>query len=436
VKFYNREIELEKLRNVYTLSQDVAQLTFIVGRRRIGKTSLLLRAFDANTTVYLFVAKKNESLLCEEFIEEIKQKLALPIFGEIKSFSILFEILMQASKQQSFTVIIDEFQEFNSINPAIFSDMQRIWDTNKDESKINLVACGSIYSMMTRIFENAKEPLFGRATNRMHVQAFHINTIKEIVKDYAPNYTAEDLLTFYGVTGGVAKYVELLVQNRAFTKDAILNAILSENSLFLDEGKHVLIEEFGKEYGNYFSILSLIAAGKTARVEIESILEMETGGYLARLEKEYQIIQQIRPILAKPGSRSVKYKISDPFLSFWFRFIYRNRSAVEAGNLSYVKQIIDRDFSTYSGKILEDYFIKQLKAEKKYNLIGTYWENKNQNEIDIVAVNDLIKSVLFAEVKRQKKNISIEKLQAKSVNLQKQFIGYRFTFQVLALEDM
>ena len=436
MKFYNREIELEKLRNVYTLSQDVAQLTFIVGRRRIGKTSLLLRAFDANTTVYLFVAKKNESLLCEEFIEEIKQKLALPIFGEIKSFSILFEILMQASKQQSFTVIIDEFQEFNSINPAIFSDMQRIWDTNKDESKINLVACGSIYSMMTRIFENAKEPLFGRATNRMHVQAFHINTIKEIVKDYAPNYTAEDLLTFYGVTGGVAKYVELLVQNRAFTKDAILNTVLSENSLFLDEGKHVLIEEFGKEYGNYFSILSLIAAGKTARVEIESILEMETGGYLARLEKEYQIIQQIRPILAKPGSRSVKYKISVPFLSFWFRFIYRNRSAVEAGNLSYVKQIIDRDFSTYSGKILEDYFIKQLKAEKKYNLIGTYWENKNQNEIDIVAVNDLTKSVLFAEVKRQKKNISIEKLQAKSVNLQKQFIGYRFTFQALSLEDM
>ena len=436
MKFYNREIELEKLRNVYTLSQDVAQLTFVVGRRRIGKTSLLLRAFDANTTVYLFVAKKNESLLCEEFIEEIKQKLALPIFGEIKSFSILFEILMQASKQQSFTVIIDEFQEFNSINPAIFSDMQRIWDTNKDESKINLVACGSIYSMMTRIFENAKEPLFGRATNRMHVQAFHINTIKEIVKDYAPNYTAEDLLTFYGVTGGVAKYVELLVQNRAFTKDAILNTVLSENSLFLDEGKHVLIEEFGKEYGNYFSILSLIAAGKTARVEIESILEMETGGYLARLEKEYQIIQQIRPILAKPGSRSVKYKISVPFLSFWFRFIYRNRSAVEAGNLSYVKQIIDRDFSTYSGKILEDYFIKQLKAEKKYNLIGTYWENKNQNEIDIVAVNDLTKSVLFAEVKRQKKNISIEKLQAKSVNLQKQFIGYRFTFQALSLEDM
>lgn len=436
MKFYNREIELEKLRKVHTLSKELAQLTFVVGRRRIGKTSLLLRAFDITNTLYLFVAKKNEALLCEEFIEEVKHKLSIPIYGEIKSFAVLFEILMQAAKKMHFTVIIDEFQELNSINPAIFSDMQRIWDTNKEESSINLVACGSIYSMMTRIFENAKEPLFGRATQRMHIQAFNINTLKEILNDYAPAYSAEDLLTFYIVTGGVAKYVELLVQNQAFSKDAIVDTILTENSLFLDEGKHVLIEEFGKEYGNYFSILSLIAAGKTARVEIESILEMETGGYLARLEKEYKIIQQIRPILAKPGSRTVKYKISDQFLSFWFRFIYKNRSAVEAGNLAYVKQIITRDFSTYSGRMLEDYFIQKLKTEKKYNLIGTYWEKNNQNEIDIVAVNELKKTVLFAEVKRQKKNISLEKLKYKSLHLQKQFEGYSFTFKAFGMEDM
>jgi len=40
--------------------------------------------------------------------------------------------------------------------------------------------------------------------------------------------------------------------------------------IFQDE-KEPLIEEFGKEYGTYFSILELIATGKTARSEIESI---------------------------------------------------------------------------------------------------------------------------------------------------------------------
>src|SRR5690554_5863937 len=157
--------------------------------------------------------------------------------------------------------------------------------------------------------------------------------LKEILNDYYPTYTPEDLLAFYLFTGGVAKYVELLVQAEAFTFEAMLNEIMSENSLFLEEGKNVLIDEFGKDYGNYFSILSLIASGKTSRVEIESIMEIQTGGFLERLENEYGLIKKVRPILAKPNSRTVKYSIEDNFLKFWFRFIYKYRSAVEAGNL-------------------------------------------------------------------------------------------------------
>src|SRR5690606_33101893 len=126
------------------------------------------------------------------------------------------------------------------------------------ESKMNLILCGSAYSLMTQIFEHAKEPLFGRATSRIHLKAFTIAALKEILTDYHKQYTKEDLLAFYLVTGGVAKYVELLIQEKAFTIDNILKVILSDNSLFLDEGRNVLIDKFGKNYGNYFSILSLI----------------------------------------------------------------------------------------------------------------------------------------------------------------------------------
>ncbi|MEN6384112.1 MAG: DUF234 domain-containing protein [Phycisphaerales bacterium] len=52
-------------------------------------------------------------------------------------------------------------------------------------------------------------------------------------------------------------------------------------------------------------------------------------------------------INAKPGSRLVKYKIHDNFLNFWFRFIYRNMSAIEIENFDYVKDIIKRDFKAY-----------------------------------------------------------------------------------------
>jgi AAA+ ATPase superfamily predicted ATPase len=216
----------------------------------------------------------------------------------------------------------------------------------------------------------------------------------------------------------------------------MIDEMVAENTLFLEEGKNVLIEEFGKDYGNYFSILSLIASGKTSRVEIESIMEIQTGGFLDRLEKDYGLIKKIRPVLSKPNSRSVKYAIEDNFLSFWFRFIYKHRSAVEAGNLGYIKDIILRDYNTYSGKILEKYFVAQIKLQKKYNIIGTYWERGNQNEIDIVAVNEVEKKLLMVEVKRNGNNIQIEKLKEKSGRLIQKFRNYSFEYRGYSLSDM
>ena len=125
-------------------------------------------------------------------------------------------------KFYNFTLVIDEFQEFRTANSSIFSDLQNIWDSTKDNSKINLVLCGSIYSMMKRIFENSKEPLFGRATARMVVKTFDIKTIKEVLSDYYPTYANEDLLAFYMVTGGVAKYIKQLVNKKAFTYSRLL----------------------------------------------------------------------------------------------------------------------------------------------------------------------------------------------------------------------
>ena len=436
MKFYNREKELALLAKTETKSEQTAQMTFVVGRRRIGKTSLLVKASAPNTFIYFFVAKKNEGLLCSEFVEEVKQKLNVELFGTIKTFKELFGYLMELSKTLHFTLIIDEFQEFHSINPAVYSDMQHIWDSQKEESKINLILCGSVYSMMKKIFEQSKEPLFGRATQRIHVKALNIETLKEILKDHYPTYTSEDLLTFYMITGGVAKYVELLVEANAFTLEAILDEIFSDNSLFLDEGKNVLIDEFGKEYGNYFSILSLMASSKTSRVEMESILEMQIGGFLDRLEVDFGLISKVRSMFAKPGSRSVKYKINDNFLNFWFRFIYKYRSAIEIGNLKYVKEIVLRDYKVYSGRVLEKYFTDKMLAEENYSAIGTWWEKNNQNEIDIIALNENEKRLVIADVKRKAENINIKELKQKAETLAMLFKDYTIEYQGLSMDNM
>lgn len=435
MKFYDRASEIATLQSIQQASADIAQMTTVVGRRRVGKTTLLRNAFGSAPFLYFFVAKKNEVLLCDEFSREVSEKLGVPI-GNYSRFSELFSAIMQLSQRINFTLVIDEFQEFRTVNVSIFSDMQNIWDSSKEHSKINLVICGSIYSMMKRIFENSKEPLFGRATSRMIIRPFETRTLKEILSDYHPGYTHEDLLAFYMITGGVPKYIEQLINKKAFTKKAILDTLFSEGSFFLDEGRNVLIDEFGKDYANYFSILSLIASFKTERGEIEAILNMDIGGYLDRLEKEYNIIRRSRPFGAKEGSRSNKYKIEDNFLNFWFRFIYKYRSAVEIGNLDYIRDIVERDYETYSGIILEKYFRAVMIESKLFSDIQGYWTSKGENEIDIVAVNEMEKQLLFCEVKRNAQRIRLGRLEHKAKDIIAKYPGFGVEYKGLSLEDM
>ncbi|MDX4067256.1 DUF234 domain-containing protein [Aliarcobacter skirrowii] len=434
MKFYNREKELQNLKDIEMLSSSSSKMTTIIGRRRIGKTKLIKEAYKSG--VYFFVSKKDETLLCKEFVDILQNSLKIKILGEFKKFNILFEYIMQLSLNQNFTLIIDEFQEFLSINSTIYSDMQNIWDSYKDNTKLNLVLSGSIYSLMKKIFEDKKEPLFGRANNKIHLKAFDINTLKNILNDYYPSFKNSDLLSFYTLTGGVAKYVEIFVERGAFTLKKQLNLIFDEHSIFLEEGKNLLIEEFGKEYTTYFSILSLISSSKTSRSDIESILERNIGGYLDRLENEYSIIRKIKPMFAKEQSRTVKYEIIDNFFSFWFRFIYKYKSAVEIENFEFLKEIVNRDFATYSGKFLEKYFIEKLKLEKRFSQIGTYWEKQNQNEIDIVAINSETKELLFAEIKLNSKKINLEILKDKSQKLAQNYKSYKIEYVGYGLENV
>lgn len=412
-----------------------AQMTMVLGRRRVGKTTLLRKAFSDAPVLYFFIAKKNEILLCEEFVQEVETKIGVAL-GQFSSFSSLFRALMILSKDRHYTLVVDEFQEFYSINSSIYSEIQNHWDSYKEESKINIIFCGSVYTLMKKIFENAKEPLFGRATAKLTIRPFTVTTIKQILSDYYPTYSNEDLLAFYMVTGGIAKYIEQLVHNKSFTKKEILDTVVSGGSFFLDEGRAVLIDEFGRNYGNYFSVLSLIASSKTARSEIESILQLPVGGYLDRLEKDYGIIKRRRPFGAKESARNVKYFIEDNFLNFWFRFIYKYRSAVEIGNLDYVRNIIEKDYETYSGLILERYFRDVLMQSNQYSDIGNYWDKRGQNEIDIVAVNDLEKMIHFYEVKRNPKKIDTLTLESKASEILRNYRSYQDSYYKLSLEDM
>lgn len=439
MRFFDRTEEIASLQEIRKQAQENAQFTVVTGRRRIGKTMLVRKAYEDEPLLYFFVARKAEGDLCEDYRLEIENKLGIPIMGRPERFADVFEYLMKLSAVRPITLFIDEFQEFFRVNKSVFSDMQRIWDLYGQDSRINLIVCGSIYSMMTKIFKDKKEPLYNRQSCFMTVRSFRPSVLKEILAEYNPSYTPEDLLALYSFTGGVAKYVQLLVDAGAMTKSAMLDHIIKADSIFLGEGKAVLIEEFGKDYGVYFSILSAIARGKTSRSEIESVVGREIGGYLTKLENDYEVIAKKQPLFEKSSTKNVRYTIEDNFFTFWFRFIYKYSYMLEIENYDSLKTIINRDYETFSGLMLERYFRRVLIERKTFTRIGGWWDRKGENEIDIVAENELDKKATFYEVKRKVGNIDTKVLEQKATAFLRatgEFKGYTIINQGLSMDDM
>ena len=433
MRFYDREAEMEILGRNRKMSEKRGVFTVITGRRRIGKTSLIKESEKENV-LYLFVSRINESMLCQQLTDSAISDLGIQLFDSGK-FRDLFEQLMRYGENNNFTFVIDEFQELERVNSSIMSSIQELWDRSASRSKINLIVSGSVQSMMVKIFEMNKEPLFGRATSKLNIGPFTPRVLKEILKDHNPNYMNEDLLFMYAVTGGVPKYIELLMDAGATSFDKMLDRVCSQDSYFLTDGKDLLISEFGKDYITYFSIMQLIANGKNTLREINDIIGKDCGMYLETLNKEYRLIRKNRPIFSKKNSRDIRWQISDNYMKFYFRFISSNLSVVEFKRYDLLKESIRSGYEEYSGRILEDYFKNKLAEEERFTEIGSYWDKRGQNEIDVIVLSDNDKKAIVAEVKRNPKRVDIDELMKKTEAIHA-LKEYDIEYRVLSLDDM
>lgn len=435
-KFYDRKNELQALSQIERQSHKTACFTVITGRRRIGKTELLGHFISDKKSAYLFTTRSAEKALCTQWQKTLEESIGLKIFGTVETLSDLFEQIMLFSKDNHFTLVIDEFQDIEYVNKSFFSQMQNIWDSNKASSKINLIVCGSIYSLMTKIFKNDKAPLFGRTTHNIHLKPFTPSVVKEILVDFNPKYKAEDLLCLYMLSGGVAKYIFLLMYSGATSKDKMLSSVCNMASPFLTDGRDILISEIGKDYGTYFSILQAIASGHTSQNEIDSAIQKNTGAYLQNLQKVFGIAEQIRPLLSKSESRNARWQIVDEYMLFYFRFIFSHQDLIELGYYEMVKQLILRDYETFTGKTLERYFTAKLQEEGNLTKIGGWWDRKTENEIDIITINELDKTCKVYEVKRQASRVKLDKVEIKAQAFMQNLHGYTHEIKGLSMDDM
>ncbi len=416
MKFYDRENEINELESTKKISESHKAMIVITGRRRVGKTEIIHQFFLKSKGIYLFVnPKKTSTELLSEFSSVISTELSLPEYVKADTWPMLFKVLFDASKDKPIILAIDEFQRLVDIDPSAIFDLQKIWDSEK--GKMFLILSGSSIGMMRKIFIEEKAPLFKRAHNIISIKPFDFETVRRILCDYGISDT-EEQIKMYSIYGGIPMYYALIsdykLKNTSSTIDHLL---LRDFASLKDEIPDILTEEFGRDVPSYYAIMTAISMGKNTAKEIcdyAGIKETSISPYIENLSKILDIVGKEVPITEEKPEKSKKgrYILKDNFFRFWFRYIYRNMSTYEIKNYPAIKEKINSDFNSFLGpsfeEICKEILTKLNKAKKlpfSFEKAGRQWgrfrgeEGKNVYEIDIAALNNKTREILFCECK-------------------------------------
>lgn len=413
MKFYNRENELSRLDKIVGEGAERVHLVVSTGRRRVGKTALIRHfAKDKDNFVYLFVSKKKPHLLLAEFSELLSEHIPNLKLATPNDFDALFSFIFAKMAETPLYVVIDEFQNFLQVDDSVFSVLQKHWDQNNARCKGGIICIGSVQTLMRDIFEGMKEPLFGRVTDKISLKPLTVDVVAEILQDNGAGI-GKDLLFFYSLFGGIPKYYDLLHRSKFFKKsqtEIIKRFFCEQDAVLQNEGRELLIEEFGKNYHLYFSILQTVACGVTQMSQIADKTGIDVNSiskYLDELVTKYGVLERRLPVTATSGEhKNGRYHIADQLLKFWFRYIYKNQSLVAIGAEDRLAEKIVSDLPTFMGTGFETVIRDILTARNDgsvvpfiFDRIGGYWDRSGKVEIDVVATDDSKQHIFFGECK-------------------------------------
>ena len=383
--FKDRQNDLANINKL--LDSDTFEFIIIYGRRRVGKTELILQATrNTNRIYYLAVGAKN----LERFYD-----LCIRQYPEVSKLRMDWEVLLEYLKDKVDVVIIDEFQNMIQEDANILNIFQSVTDTVLNDSRLKLFILGSSVSIMTSRVLDYKSPLYGRRTGSIDLKAVSFFDLQK----FYPDLDVKELIEIYGFADGIPFY---LIKLDDHLWPWIGKETGDKNSFLKDEVDFIMRYEF-EDVSTYKLILEAIAHGKTKLGDIKDFIGVkrtDISPYLRNLIEVGMIKREV-PITEKAKSRLGRYYISDNFLKFWFRFIYPNISAIEEGIFDI--DLIKSNYNHYLGGVFENvarqFLIKEKDNIFNFTKIGKWWHR--EREIDVVAMNELNGEILFLECKWQ-----------------------------------
>ncbi|MBF0198067.1 MAG: ATP-binding protein [Planctomycetes bacterium] len=415
-RFIGREKELDALERFHANSK--SGFIPIYGRRRVGKSEMILQFLQNKRSVYFLGKKANPLLQIREFLKEASLSLGLPLIENqnISNWKDALNIVVENSGPEKIVLALDEFQWIAHEEPGILSYLQELWDLNWSRgNKLTLILCGSYIGFMERDVLGSQSPLFGRRTGQMLIQPFnYLDSAK-----FHPDYGHQDSAKTYFICGGIPLYLNLFRCNKSIEQN-IKEQFLDEYAPLYAEPNYLLREEL-REVENFESILFALANKTSRRKELAASTGIDSRAldYYLRSLLGLGYIEKMSPLSPAASKKHPLYRLKDPLLRFWFRFVYPNESYLrQFGPEKTFKERISSHLPAYYGICFEDLCRKALPnllAREGVEVgckLGSYWDQNIQ--LDIIALRD-DQFVEIGECKWQSKSDSANTIEKQMV---------------------
>jgi uncharacterized protein len=398
----DRKLELGRLREAIA---NGPQLVVLRGRRRVGKSFLLVHAARRGRSVFFQADEQDERAHLDLLAREIAPLLTPRVPLRFESWDEALATVGELAREAPLTVVLDEFQWLMAAQPSLESIVQRHWDEwQRERVPVTLILSGSALRLMEGLLEPGA-PLYGRADYRPLLQPLDYRDASLFA---SARLSAESRLRRYAVLGGTPQYQ--VWAGKAGLSELIAARILSKGESLYEEPLHLLREEQEiRDPGTYFAVVREIAAGRTRTNEISNATRISTPN-LAKMLKRLEALGYLEarsPLSPRgPETRRTSYRLADPFFRFWFRFVFPNRSLLERGRVKEVLRIVERDMDAFMGLAFED-CCREWAGRFSTDLLppsqqlGSWWSRDGQIEIDVGGVSrgryDLLASCKWAK---------------------------------------
>lgn len=390
--FIGRRRELELLERAFR--SDPSAFIPIYGRRRVGKSELILRFCGGKPAVYFVGKQAPASLQIQEFLRSAALAVRDPLLGRLapSSWREALEIVVDRwTRPGKLVLVLDEFQWTAGASPELPSVLQECWDRKwRDSGKVLLILCGSYVGFMEREVLGKRSPLFGRRTAQILLRPFGYREAAL----FHPSYSLVDQARVYLVCGGVPQYLRQFDSKRSVEMN-IAALLLDELGPLFREPDFLLREEL-RELESYNAVLLAMATGSLTNKEISQrtgIGERSLHYYLQQLVELGYVLRRHPLTGGAAVARHVRFHVGDPLLRFWFRFIYPNLSALaQLGPEKAFAALVRPELQSYLGVGFEALCreaLPDLYAQEGVSgsfQIGEYWDKHMQ--IDVVGLRD------------------------------------------------